>query len=107
MMQEALKIVKARLNEALDKNDSKAIREACIVLKAYENVDWFHKYLNPVKESHPSGEDEMRTIHEVYVSKKEGQPDEQVIRKIMFINGCTEEKAKEILEVLKKDYKLK
>ena len=90
MMQEALKIVKAKLNEALDKNDSKAIREACIVLKAYENVDWVHKYLNHVKESHPSEE-------------KEGQPDEQIIRKIMFINNCTEEKAKEILEMLKKD----
>lgn len=35
-MNEAIKIVKAKLNEALDKNDSKAVREACIVLQAME-----------------------------------------------------------------------
>lgn len=35
-MNEAIKIVKAKLNEALDKNDAKAVREACIVLKAME-----------------------------------------------------------------------
>lgn len=37
-MNEAIKIVKAKLNEALDKNDSKAVREACIVLKAMDKV---------------------------------------------------------------------
>lgn len=35
-MNEAIKIVKAKLNEALDKNDARAVREACIVLKAME-----------------------------------------------------------------------
>lgn len=35
-MNEAIKIVKAKLNEALDKNDAKVVREACIVLKAME-----------------------------------------------------------------------
>ena len=35
-MNEAIKIVKAKLNEALDKNDAKAVREACIVLQAME-----------------------------------------------------------------------
>lgn len=35
-MNEAIKIVKAKLNEALNKNDSKAVREACIVLQAME-----------------------------------------------------------------------
>ena len=34
MKREAQKIVEAKLNEALNKNDSKAVREACIVLKA-------------------------------------------------------------------------
>ena len=35
-MNEAIKVVKAKLNEALDKNDAQAVREACIVLKAME-----------------------------------------------------------------------
>lgn len=35
-MNEAIRVVKAKLNEALDKNDAKAVREACIVLKAME-----------------------------------------------------------------------
>ena len=35
-MNEAIRIVKAKLNEALDKNDAKAVRETCIVLKAME-----------------------------------------------------------------------
>lgn len=38
MIREARKIVEAKLNEALDKNDSKSIREACIVLKAMDTV---------------------------------------------------------------------
>ena len=36
MKKEAIKIVKAQLNDALDRNDSKAVREACIVLQAME-----------------------------------------------------------------------
>ena len=35
-MSEAIKIVKAKLNDALNRNDGKAVREACIVLKAME-----------------------------------------------------------------------
>lgn len=35
-MSEAIKIVKAKLNEALNKNDAQAVREACLVLKAME-----------------------------------------------------------------------
>lgn len=38
MKKEAIKIVKAKLNEALNKNDSVAVREACIVLKAMEDM---------------------------------------------------------------------
>lgn len=34
MKKEAIKIVEAKLKEALDRNDSKAVREACIVLQA-------------------------------------------------------------------------
>lgn len=44
------KVVEARLIKALDRNDSKVVREACITLKAMEseNVDNFFKkyYLN-------------------------------------------------------------
>lgn len=36
MIREARKIAEAKLNEALNKNDSKSVREACIVLKALE-----------------------------------------------------------------------
>lgn len=35
-MNEAIKIVKAKLNKALDRNDAKAVREACLELKAME-----------------------------------------------------------------------
>lgn len=47
-MNEAIKIVKAKLNEALDKNDAKAVREACIVLQAMERQAGLGKDLTSV-----------------------------------------------------------
>ena len=39
MIKEAQKIVEANLKAALDKNDAKAVREACIVLKAMDMIE--------------------------------------------------------------------
>lgn len=46
MSRQMEKEVKAKLIEALDQNDSKATREACIVLKAMSSVDDFLKTYN-------------------------------------------------------------
>lgn len=40
------KLVEAKLIKALDENDSKTVREACIVLKAMNSVDDFLKTYN-------------------------------------------------------------
>lgn len=40
MKREAQQIVNKWLCQALDKNDGKAVREACLVLKAFDDSDW-------------------------------------------------------------------
>lgn len=79
MKREAQKIVEAQLNDALDRNDSKAIREACIVLKALDiSKDEFKNYekeFDTIKKGLEAGENERtivpKLINEFNLSEEE------------------------------------
>lgn len=73
-MNEAIKIVKAKLNEALDKNDSKAVREACIVLQAMgDDEEW----KRPIPIEQISGELWLKVKE---IVKGEGSDEEKIIK---------------------------
>lgn len=67
---EAQKIVEAKLNRALDRNDAQAIREACIVLKAMENDEW----QRPIPVNQLDGS-QWRKVEELV---KSGKSDEEI-----------------------------
>ena len=69
-MSEAIKIVKAKLNEALNRNDGKAVREACLVLKAMEEDEW----QRPVPVNQLDGSQWMKVKELV----KSGKSDEEI-----------------------------
>lgn len=74
MQKEAIKIVKAQLTNALDKNDSKAVREACIVLQAMgDNEEW----VRPVPIEQISG-DLWLKVKEIV--KGEGSDEEKITK---------------------------
>lgn len=73
-MNEAIKIVKAKLNEALNKNDSKAVREACIVLQAMGNDE---EWKRPVPIDHISGELWLKVKE---IVKGEGSDEEKIVK---------------------------
>lgn len=82
MKREAQKIVEAQLNAALDRNDSEAVREACIVLQAVNNQfelpgykikeikDIVEKYLNE-EGGEEKAKAEIKSIVPGYLSKDE------------------------------------
>lgn len=74
MKREAQKIVEAKLNEALNKNDSKAVREACIVLQAMgDDEEW----VRPVPIEQISG-DMWLKVKEIV--KGEGSDEEKITK---------------------------
>lgn len=74
MKKEAIKIVKAQLNNALDRNDSKAVREACIVLQAMGNEE---EWKRPVPIEQISG-DLWLKVKEIV--KGEGSDEEKIVK---------------------------
>ena len=78
MKREAQKIVEAQLNDALNRNDSKAVREACIVLKAL---------------SGPAHLAECEVI--VTTGLEEGKTEPEITTELQE-TGCTKEEAFDI-----------
>lgn len=74
MKREAQKIVEAQLNAALDRNDSEAVREACIVLQAMgDDEEW----VRPVPIEQISG-DLWLKVKEIV--KGEGSDEEKITK---------------------------
>lgn len=73
-LESKLKTTKAKLNEALDKNDSKAVREACIVLQAMSNDE---EWKRPVPIDHISGELWVKVKE---IVKGEGSDEEKIVK---------------------------
>lgn len=89
MIREARKIVEAKLNEALNKNDAKAVREACIVLKAITITD----------------EAEYEVIVEQGLDNNETEG--TIVQKLIDQYGLSKEEAFDIYWKAKNDYENK
>lgn len=86
MKREAQKIVEAQLNDALNRNDSKTIREACIVLKALYDPEVDCQY---------------------YITKglMEGKTKSEIIQELLEKVDCTEEEANKIYQKVENETK--